>query len=123
MAETWESLFRKWLGRLMYDRGWVFRFTATCAVSDDADAEVKIWPEHREAEFLYRPDSVPNNVSACHEVCHILTTRMDLTAQGLVAQLGDPQGLGKMALDGACEQVTHDLVRLFLRIYEEEGKA
>jgi len=121
-SAEWEALFRKWIGRLMPTPDWEIRFIP----DDDCPnrAEVTSQFRYREATFRYRPSDPPNELTACHEVCHLLTARAYALGRELLDTAGDRDGIGRRAFDGAIEEVVNDMARAFVRAYEgEDGTA
>lgn len=111
----WETLVRKWWDRLIPDGEWQLFFGFDTAIS--GDAEVHIAPQSRRATFGFAPCVRPSDLTACHEVVHVLVNRYPATVGAYLEQIGDPDAFAKNALENAMEEMVADLTRAFLRAY------
>ncbi len=115
---TWEALFRKWAERIL-DSGWDLNIVADRAIQDVYAKQESI-PANRRASIWYNPERPPRNDTACHEICHIAVSHLELGGQVLAEVLTEPaKALAVARLEHETEETVGVLVRAFLKVYGE----
>ena len=123
MKRTWESLITLWVARILGDPGWRVRVLPSDTVEAPAtaitDAERFVY---REATVRYRPDALPDNRIACHEVCHIAVAAVAWPGIWAMQKIATEANatLTQEWVTNAEEQVVEGLTRAFLAAYGEE---
>lgn len=108
--------FEKWAVRLLLDPGWKVDITPDPELS--APACVTTQHVVREVHIRYRAGEEVRDKVACHELVHVLLSRLREAAFSVAEHLpAEQQALAMQWLSAAEEETADSITRVFLEAY------